>query len=70
MRDLATHCPTCGCVTDCGTAPHIAYQECGLCARWRVAQGRKAAWCALGYWCTLAGLIVSLVALIAMSAGR
>jgi len=62
----ATHCPTCGVVTDYDTVPHIALAECGLCARWRDAQSRKARWCAAAYWCTLAGLCVSLVALCAM----
>ena len=62
----ATHCPTCGVVTDYDTVPHIALAECGRCARWRDAQSRKARWCAAAYWCTLAGLCVSLGALCAM----
>ena len=62
----ATYCPTCGTVTDYGTAPYVKEQERGLCARWRAAQSRKARWCAAAYWCTLAGLVVSLVVLCAM----
>ena len=62
----ATHCPTCGVVTDYDTVPHIALAECGRYARWRAAQSRKARWCAAAYWCTLAGLVVSLVVLCSM----
>ena len=62
----ATNCPTCGCVTDYDTLPHVALAECGLCARWRERMVRRANWCALAYWCALAGLCVSLVALCAM----
>ena len=63
---MTTHCPTCGTVTDYDTKSRIDFAEFRVCTRWRAAQTRKAQWCALCYWCTLAGLVVSLVMLCAM----
>mgnify|MGYP001614275774 CR=1 FL=1 len=65
-----TYCPTCGCVTDYGTAPHVEWQECGLCARRRVWQARAAQIIAGVWFGMLAGLIVSLIASVVMGAGR
>jgi len=66
----ATHCPTCGVVTDYDTVPHIALAECGRCARWRdvaVAHGRINA--AVSFALT-AGLVVTIMACVVMWAGR
>jgi len=66
----ATHCPTCGVVTDYDTVPHIALAECGRCARRRdvaVAHGRINA--AVSFALT-AGLVVTIMACVVMWAGR
>ena len=67
---MATHCPTCGAVTDYGTAPYVKWQECGRCVRRRdvaVVHGRINA--AVSF-ALIAGLAVTIMACVVMWAGR
>ena len=66
----ATHCPNCGIETNCGTSPHVDWQECALCTRWRARQERDAQIIAWAWYATLAALVGALVFLCGGGGGR